>query len=510
MSKYLIGTDIGTSGTKSVLLNLNGDILAESLIEYSILTPKTVWAEQWPDVWENAVFDTIQDVVQKSKVSPKEIEGICVSGLYGGSGIPLDKDFKPVRPCIIWMDRRAGEECEKIREDIGAKRIFEITGNGIDPYFGFAKILWIKNNEPENWKKIELFLPPHSFMVYKMTDIVSIDYTSAGNIGGIYDLKNNCWSSELMQQMGIPEYLMPQKLFAPSDIVGTVTIEAAMRLGVTEGTPVCAGCIDCLASTLAAGAINSGQHVAVIGTSINWGVIHKNFPTNKEYITMPYVIEPKSMYYTYGGASTAGALPKWFKDNFAEYISQDDGSIIKTSFNDLNENAKEIEPGCEGLLVLPYFMGERSPIWDPYARGTIFGLTLKHTQAHVYRAILESVAYSLKHIIEESNSNITGDSRCFLIGGATKSKLWQQIFADVTNIPIVCSRKNIQAPIGDALMAGLATGLVKDFSAINDWIEFSEMTYPSEEKNRIYEQYFEEYKELYLSLRDRMRAISKM
>ncbi len=171
------------------------------------------------------------------------------------------------------MDRRADKECDYIRDKFDTNRLFEITGNGVDPYFGYSKILWIKNNEPENWKRIKLFLPPHSYVIYKMTSEISMDYTSAGNLGGIYDLMNNSWSKELMEEMGIPEYMMPGNLSLPDEIVGSVTVDASVRLGVPKGTLVCAGCIDCLASTLAVGAIKSGQHVAVIGTSINWGSV---------------------------------------------------------------------------------------------------------------------------------------------------------------------------------------------------------------------------------------------
>lgn len=510
MDKFLIGTDIGTSGTKSVIINLNGEVLAESLSEYSVITPNPVWAEQWPDVWVNAVFDTVHDVVKRSKVDPQNIKGICISGLYGGSGIPLDENLNPVRPCIIWMDRRAEKECEYINEKIGVDRLFSITGNGIDPYFGYSKILWIKNNEPDSWEKIKLFLPPHSYAIYKITNEVSMDHTSAGNLGGIYDLRNNCWSKELMEEMGIPGYMMPSNLKSPDEIVGSVTADASVRLGLPEGTPVCAGSVDCLASTLAVGAVNSGQHVAVIGTSINWGVIHSNFPSNQAFITMPYVIKSKEMYYTYGGASTAGALPKWFKDNFAKVIRNTNGLIEDSTYNQLNDGAEKVKPGSDGLIVLPYFMGERSPIWDPNARGVIFGLTLHHSKEHVYRAILESVAYSLRHIIETSKFDITEDSRCFLTGGVTNSKLWIQIFADVTGLPVVYSKDYIQAPVADALIAGIATGIFMDYSEINNWITLQETIYPDTKNHAIYSKYFVEYKKLYLSLKENMRSIAEL
>lgn len=495
--EFLIGTDIGTSGTKSVIVDLNGNVLEASLVEYSIDSPRNLWAEQWPEVWVDAVKRTIRDIVGKSKVSPDKIAGICISGLYGGSGIPCDENMEPVRPCIIWMDRRAKSEHEWVLQNIGLERLFSITGNGSDPYFGFTKLLWIKNNEPENWERTKLFVPPNAYVIYKFTGRVAIDYTSAGNLGGLFDMKTRSWSKELLDELGIPLSKMPETLVSPSDIVGVLSGNIAEELGLNAGIPVIAGAIDCLAATLSAGVLESGQHVAVIGTSINWGLVHDKAPTDPKLVTMPYIIDPKEKLYTYGGASTAGALPKWFRDNFA----------VGSSYEELDMEASSISPGSDGLIMLPYFMGERTPIWDTNARGTIMGMTLYHTRAHVYRAVLESVAYALRHIIETSGVQLEENSECVIVGGATKSKLWKQIFADVTGLPIVCPRGSIEAPLGDALMAGVSTGVLKDYSIIRNWIEFDEKVIPNWENHRIYTEYFEQYKELYLNLSGNMKRL---
>jgi len=506
MKRFLIGTDIGTSGTKSILVDLEGNILGKSLQQYGVLTPYPSWAEQWPQEWINATYKTINEVVKKSRVNPEEIGGICISGLFAGSGVPVDENFEPVRPAIIWMDRRAQHESEYVEKIVGEK-LFEVTGNRNDAYFGFSKILWIKNNEPEKWNRIKMFLPSNSYAVYKITGNITIDYTAAANIGGIYNLTENDWAYDLMHAMGIPESMMPKDFYAPQEIAGYVTKEASEKLGVHEGVPVCAGCTDCLASTLAAGALNAGDQVAVIGTSINWGVLHKDFPKNKMCVTMPYVIEPKKMYYTYGGASTAGALTKWFKENFASYTFLD-GKIEETDFEILTEEAGKIKPGSDGLIILPYFMGERTPIWDSKAKGTVFGLTLHHNRGHFFRALLESSAYSLRHIIECSDINLNDNSKCVITGGVTGSRLWMQIFADVTGMPIICTRGNVQAPLGDALVAGVATGLIKDYSVINDWTKHEEPIYPDEKKHAIYDEYFQIYKDLYLSLKGNMKRLA--
>ena len=190
---YLIGTDIGTMGTKTVLVDTEGKIYAESFQEYGVITLKQGWAEQWPDPWTMASYNTIKQVIKKSEIDPKEIAGISISALYGGSGIPVDKKQEPIRPCLIWADRRAVKECAWVREKIGEEELYRITGNIIDPYYGYTKILWIKNNEPENWAKIHRLETPNAYVIRKLTKNESIDYSSAGNIGGIFNLKKrNC------------------------------------------------------------------------------------------------------------------------------------------------------------------------------------------------------------------------------------------------------------------------------------------------------------------------------
>ncbi len=507
--EFLIGTDIGTSGTKSILVDLEGRIVASFLVEYGIITPQALWAEQWPKVWLNAVKKTIRKIMDNSGVEPDKVAGICISGLYGGSGVPCDADMNPVRPCIIWMDRRAEEECRWLQDRIGLDRILEITGNGIDPYFGYTKILWIKNNEPENWTKIQQFLPPNAYVINKLTGKTAIDYSSAGNLGGIYDMRKHCWSEDLMKEMGIPSSIMPQKMVDPCDITGELSKSAAEELGLLAGTPVCAGTIDCLAATLSAGVTESGQHVAVLGTSLNWGLVHEEFPMDKSLVTMPYAKDPKTKFYTYGGASTAGALPRWFRDNFAELEKLSESSGEGSAYAALDESCKNILPGSDGLLILPYFMGERSPIWDSNARGTILGLTLYHSKAHVYRAILESVAYSLRHIMESFQGGVQPGGECTLVGGAAKSSVWKQIFADVTGLSIICPKRDVEAPLGDAFLAGMGTGVLKDYSEIKSWVEFGERVMPNRENHQIYTEYFEQYKKLYPVLSGSMKQLAE-
>ncbi|MDD5017535.1 MAG: FGGY-family carbohydrate kinase [Eubacteriales bacterium] len=507
--EYLIGIDVGSSSTKTVVTDKYGHILASATEAYGILRPHSVWAEQWPDVWENAARNTIRRSVRISGVPAENIKGICISGLYGGSGIPLDENMMPVRPCIIWMDRRSEEICTRLQRDIDVDKLFSITENGIDSYFGYSKILWIKENEPEKWKRIKLFMTPNQYIVYRFTGEIAIDRTSAGNLGGLFDVERNDWSDEMLNTFGIPRSMMPQRILDPSDIVGYLSSEVATDLMLASGTPVCAGCIDCLASTLSAGAVRIGQGVAVLATSLNWGLLHSSKPTNPKYISMPYITNDKNVRYTYGGISSAGALTKWFSEKFApdSLISE---NSMPLSFADLEKAAYSIPVGSEGLLILPYFMGERSPIWDSKARGALLGLTVVHTAAHIYRALLESIGYALRHVMEDYGSASAQSLPCRIVGGGSSCKLWVQILSDITGETMECMTTGVEAPIGDAFLAGIATGMFSDFNEIQKWTESYSVFCPDWQNHDMYSKYYDIYKHLYGSIQEDMHALSDL
>ncbi|MGN0485369.1 MAG: FGGY-family carbohydrate kinase [Lachnospiraceae bacterium] len=499
-----IGCDIGTSGTKAVATDSRGKILAQSSVTYGIIQLHNNWAEQEPDVWLNAATETIHQVIEKLP-SKEDIKSICISALYGGTGALCDENMNSVRPALIWMDRRAEAEGKEIADTIGTDHIFEISGNGIDSYFGYTKLLWVKKHEPENWRKIKNIVPIHSYIIYKMTGKLTVDYCSAGNVGGIYDYNTHSWSKEMCEAMGIPYDALPHSFHNPYDIIGTLNEEYQKKLGVSFPILVCAGTVDCIASMLSAAIIQPGDNAAVLGTSLNWGYIHDKKPDNPNLVSMPYCIEPTKLSYTYGGASTAGALPRWFAMKFL-------GSDKAEAYDELEHliNEEDIGPGADGLIALPYFMGERTPIWDEKATGVLFGLTLSHTKAHIYRAILEAVAYSLRHIMESMTDSDINIEKIVLVGGGARSAIWKQIFADVTGLPILTPVQEIEAPLGDAFMAAMGAGYIDDFSEMASWITMSPAIMPNEANHKQYIKYYTLYKELYPNLKEIMSKRADM
>lgn len=507
MVNYLVGTDIGTSGTKTIIMDTQGNLVSSDLQEYDVLTPKHLWAEQWPEVWVNAVKRSIRNAVNKAQCKPEAIKGLCISGLYGGSGIPLDENMKPVRPCLIWMDRRAQEERQWVENNIDMSKLHDITHNGTDPYYGYTKILWIKNNEPENWSKIKMFLPPNAYAIYELTGNIAIDYSSAGNIGGIFDANNRTWSEEMLNAMGIPKSMMPERIVESSDIVGGLTQEAARELGLMEGTPVCAGGVDCVVATLGLGVFEPGSYAAAIGTSMCAALVHDHPINATGLIEMPYVKDAHRLSYSFGGSATSGALLKWFRDNFAELEKLAEERGGENAYKAMDKAAEDIAPGSDGLIILPYFMGERSPIWDVNARGNIFGLTLYHTKAHVYRAFMEAVAYALRHSMESANTEL--GNYILVAGGVAKSKLWRRIIADVTGYPIVFPNKDVEANLGDVILAGVGTGLL-DYEQVRNWQVLGEKVMPDEKAHELYNRYYKLYRSIYLHLKDDMEEVARL
>jgi len=497
-----LGTDIGTFGTKSCLVDSSGKIVASSFIETDILIPNPGWAEQWPDVWWNAYVESVKRVLKTSGANPEDIAGLSISGLFSGSGVPVDREFKPIRPAIIWMDRRAIEETECIRKEIGEDKIFEKTGNVVDPYYGFPKILWIRKHEPKNWERIHQLMTIYGYVVYKLTGVSCIDHSSAGNIGGIYDIHKRAWCEELMEALGIPRTFFPEKIHCSKDVVGEITDEGAKATGLRKGTAVVAGGIDAPVSALSVTALNDGDLTSMIGTSMCNGVIQDELRLSKKIVSLPHVAYDLQKTYSHSGIATAGAVVRWFRD----MLSQHEKLVAERSgisaYMLLDKMAEKIKPGAEGLIFTPHMMvGERAPFWSMDMRSCLFGLTISHTKAHIYRAFLESVAYALKHSIEVAREAGIPIKRTILVDGGAKSPIWRQIMADVTGLELYYVGGAPGAPLGDALLAGVGTGYLK-YETINEWVKVDTSVKPNPENTKLYEKYYRLYKKLHESLEE--------
>ena len=513
---YVVGVDIGTQSTKALLCDEQGRIVAQHVKSYRVDTPRPLWAEQWPAVWLEAVVECIAGCVAAAKAGNAgfeavDVRAVCISSLYGGSGIPVDDRIRPLHPCLIWMDRRATAEVEWVRRTIDVERLGRITGNGIDSYYGYTKMLWLRNNRPEVFGKTRYFLPPNTFVIHALTGEVAVDRSSAGNIGGIYDMAAGTWSGEMLDALGLPAAMMPERLVASSDVVGGLTASAAGSIGLAAGTPVVAGGVDAAMATLAAGVTRAGQHVAMIGSSMCWGYISQQVDPGHGLVSMPNVFGGPNDSYVFGGAITAGAAVTWFRDQFCRDAAAS-AQIQGADMHDLlDAEARDVPAGSEGVLFLPYLMGERSPVWDGKASGAFVGFSLFHQRKHLYRAVLEGVTFALRHNIEAGARGAASlDEELVVVGGAAHSDLWMQIIADVTRRPVLTIEQDVEAAMGAAILAAHGVGLVTAEQVRRGWVNLVPRARPRSDAAATYDRAFDLYKGLYPSLKGTLHGLHEV
>lgn len=512
---YVIGVDIGTQSTKAILCDAGGRIVAQQSRAYAPDTPRPRWAEQWPTTWLDAVIATVAACVQSAAAAepgfaPGRVRGLCVSSLYGGSGIPVDATMTPVHPCLIWMDRRAIDQVDWVRRHVDLEWLYDITGNGVDSYYGYTKMMWLRDEAPAAWERTRWLLPPNAWVIHALTGELAVDHSSAGNIGGVYDHRRGAWSDDACAALRLDRRMLPDRLVRSSETVGGLTRDAAARLGLASGTPVIAGGVDAALATFAAGVTRPGQHVAMIGSSMCWGYITRKVDARRGLVSMPYVYGSPEDRYVFGGAITAGASVTWFRnvmahgeDAAATARGEDLHALLETQ-------SRTIPAGSDGIVFLPYLMGERSPVWDGEASGAFVGLNLYHERAHLYRAVLEGVAYSLRHNIDAGQGpDERLDAALGVVGGAARSDLWMQIIADVTGREVRTLTDDVEAAIGAALLAASGVGLVDDAAVSRGWVTFDHRASPRPDAVRAYARGFDVYRSLYPALRDAMHALAR-
>jgi xylulokinase len=501
-----VGVDVGTTSAKAVVTDDAGAILGEHQANYDVSTPRPMWAEQWPTVWLDGMSTAVRGALGGCGLDPRRVAAMAVSSLYGGSGVPVGDDLEPIGPALIWLDRRARKQADRLRQSVPLDRLVEITGNGVDSYYGFTKILWLQEEEPDIWLRTRWLVPPNALLVQHLTGELAVDHSAAGNIGGVYDIRSHAWSDEACELVGIDRRRLPEPLVASHDVVGRLHHRGAELTGLLAGTPVCAGGVDAAAATLSAGVLDQGRHVAMIGTSMCWGFVHERPPREAGLVSMPYVLDPERLTYTFGGAATAGAVPRWFVQHLAGGDADDSGAYAA-----LDREAAQVPAGSDGLLVLPYFMGERSPIWDPDARGTVTGLTLYHTRAHLYRACLEGVAFALRHNVDAGqNAGYPLEEVMHVVGGAARSQVWLEILAAVVGMPVVATTGG-EAAYGDAMLAAVGVGAVVP-DELARWApdaDYRHRVEPRAATREVYDRVYPHYLGLYADLRQRFARLAQ-
>ncbi len=504
--QYLLGVDIGTYSSKGVLVDAcTGEITGSHIIEHNIYIPKPGWAEHDADqVWWYEFVQICQQLLSTTKINPEEIKAVGTSGL-GACVLPVDAVGKPLRQAILYgIDTRAIAEMAELERVFGKEKIFQISLMNLSTQSTGPKILWIKNHEPQIYNQTRYFLTSEAYLVQKLTGNATLDYLTAADYAPMFNVQKNTWNVETTQYITPLEKL--PKFSWSCEIGGCVTHRAAQETGLLEGTPVIVGTTDGCSEALSAGVSNIGDMMMMFGSSFYF-ILKTGKIKPTELIWSSAWLE-KGAYTLQGGTSTSGSLTRWFRDNLAplEMAAQNIGG--ENAYASLTKLLDQSPLGANGLIALPYFEGERTPVHDPQARGVLFGLTLSNTRADIYRALLEGIGFGIRHILDEMRKADVFPSRMVGVGGGTQNLGWMQMVSDIANIEMVIPEQQIGASYGDAFMAGIGVGLYKNLSEITRWVHNKYQIKPNPESHKKYEPLYKIYRGLYEQTKGLMHDLS--
>ena len=505
---YLIGLDIGTSGTKTVLFDELGNVIASKTVEYPLYCDRPQWAEQQPEDWREACIEGLRAVMHESGVNKNDVAGIGLSGQMHGL-VMLDKEGRVLRRSIIWCDQRTGAECAEITEKIGAERLIEITANPALTGFTASKIVWVQKNEPELWAKCAHVLLPKDYIRYCLTGEFAAEVSDASGMQ-LLDVPARKWSREVLDKLEIaPELLAP--VYESTVVTGRITAKIAAETGLAEGTPVVGGAGDQAAGAVGNGIVCPGAVSSTIGSS---GVVFA--------YTDEVQIDPRGRVHTFchavpgawhvmGVTQGAGISLKWFRDNFCASEKEAAALAGMDPYVLMDKQAARAEVGCGGVIYLPYLMGERTPHLDPDARGVFFGMTAATTRADMLRAVMEGVVFSLNDCLGIIRGMGIPTREIRASGGGGRSPLWRQMQADVFGKPIHTISSPEGPALGVALLAGVGTGVYASVpEACGACIRKVGTEKPNAAAKAAYKPYYALYKNLYKSLRKDFAAVSAL
>jgi len=490
----LLGIDVGTGGSRAVVIDEGGRIVASATVEHQpFSSPQTGWAEQDPSDWWQATSAAIRSVTANDNVRTEEIAAVGLSGQMHGA-VLLDQRDEVLRPALIWCDQRSDAQCEELTKTIGASQLIKLTCNPALTGFTLPKMLWVRDNEPELWKQATSVLLPKDYVRFKLTGDKATDVADASGTL-LLNVAERKWSEEMLSVTGINPKMLP-RVFESPEITGVVSSAGAESTGLRIGTPVVAGAGDQAGGAVGIGIVKPGAVSATIGTS---GVVFA--ATNSP------ALDPKGRVHTFchavpgrwhvmGVTQGAGLSMRWFRDQFGARTGDGD------PYDRMTAEAANIPPGANGLLWAPYLMGERTPHLDPHARAALVGLTASHTRAHVIRAIMEGVAFSLRDSFEIFNEMQVPVETIRLGGGGARSRLWRQIQADIYGRAVATVEAEEGAAYGVALLAGVGTGAWNSVDAACEAVvRTRDQVEPDKKSEELLARQYKSYQKLYPALR---------
>ena len=458
---------------------------------YEVSYPRPGWAEQNPLDWWGAVQAVSQKVLQDC--GNPLVRAVCLSG-QAPSCVPVDRQGRSLRDAILWLDRRAAPQVDWLREHLGLEQAEGISGNTLDSYYGGVKWLWYRQNEPDRFQKTWKILQASSYVIFQLTGEAVVDHSQAGLCSPAYNLRQRNWDAESCERMGIEVSKLPA-LHDAWEVVGQVTSRAAAATHIPAGTPVACGGGDYACACLGAGVMRVGAAAMMLGTSGNLLVPAPRRTDLRLFNTVHVTGEGLSL----GGVMAGGAV-RWFVD----MLGDEDPDLLTI----LEREAFQVLPGAEGLIFLPYLMGERTPIWDPFARGVFMGLSSRHRRGHLYRAVLEGVALAYRQMAEIFAEMGSPIDEVVAINGGARSQLWRQIFADVLGMPIRWRPTSGGTALGAAFLASLGVGDQPGFESLQAWLEPALDTFPNPDTGGVYARHYPIFKALHGRLKDDFRQLA--
>jgi xylulokinase len=489
----LLGLDIGTQGAKGVLVDREGNVHAQAQVEHDCLYPQPGWVEHdfEPNWWENPA-EVVRRLLDQPAIHPARVAAVNVSGLYPAMG-PTDAEGRPIAGAILYSDNRALAEVDEINSALG----LQLTSEELTP-----KLMWFLRHRPELAQRMRMFFDAAHYAVYRLTGAYVSDTITLGLWGAIYSAPRAAWRADRCTRFGIPVDILPT-IHPPATIVGRVHGAAALSTGLKEGTPVLTGMPDLVASIISAGATSREEAVAYYGTA---GVVPVLLDDLLRAMRHPFPEEDGYLFYYAAYSLAVGDAVKWFRDVFGQPEIEAARGGGSGAYARLDALAAGTPAGADGLLLLPYFQGQRSPEFDPQASGVYFGMTPAHGRGHYFRAVLESWGYSIRDGLETSYPHGSPIRRMVATGGGARSPLWRQVVSDITGLPQSYVPES-DGPLGAAYVAGLALGWFNDFEPLHrTWVRSEGATEPNPANRPIYDGLYPIYRRLHRDLREAFRA----
>lgn len=505
---YYLGVDIGTYASKGVLVQAaSGEVAAQAAVEHGVEAPHAGWAEHDADgVWWGDFTRITHELLKKSGIPSEQIRCIATSGL-GACTLPISKDGRPLRKAILYgIDTRADEEIRELEEALTPQSIFAVSGMKLSAQSTGPKMLWIKKHEAEVFKATDCFLTSQAYLVYRLTGAKTLDFFTMGDYTPLVDIRANRWHPETsalitpLEKLPIPSW--------SCEMAGKVTAKAARESGLAEGTPVIVGTTDAGSETISTGANQVGDLMVMFGSSCFFVLLTNALIPTEQFWATAWL--DQSAYALQAGTSTTGSLTRWFRDQFSPLEMQAQQAGGEAAYAALARLLEQSPPGAKGLVCLPYFEGERTPIYDTQAKGVLFGLTLAHTRADMYRAMLEGTAYGIRHVIDSMRAQGAAPKRIIAAGGGTLNRGWMQAVCDIASIEMQVLNTQSSAAYGDAFMAGVGIG---DYEKLSDnpvWVKDMSYIRPNPARRSEYDQGYAVFRKLYKNTRGLMREVDRM